>query len=136
MDFVRRFEENIERELGNCGVAFPIKKNIALGVSGGADSIALLTAVMHIVEKQYIKVISVNHNIRPASETVGDAKYVFDYCAKNGVLCEIHEISRGCVEAYFFALLAWAKRSSTFIQLSSSYAMPKTKCISPALSIS
>ncbi len=98
MDFVRRFEENIERELGNCGVAFPIKKNIALGVSGGADSIALLTAVMHIAEKQYIKVISVNHNIRPELETVGDSKYVFDYCAKNGVLCEIHEITRGGVE--------------------------------------
>ena len=95
---ISEFEKRFKQELESCGLDFPVRENIALGVSGGADSIALLTALMSCVEKKYIKVITVNHNIRPEEETFGDAKFVCDYCARSGVKCEIYEIKRGSVE--------------------------------------
>lgn len=56
------------------------KKELGLGVavSGGADSVSLLVALCHICKPFGIPVhvISVDHNIRSAEESSGDAGYV------------------------------------------------------------
>lgn len=75
------------------------QKRFAAAVSGGADSIALVTALAHLVNRENLEVITVNHNIRPAEETCGDADYVEQYAAKLGVNCTRIEIPRGKIEA-------------------------------------
>lgn len=73
-------------------------------VSGGADSIALLLSLSHIL-KQYkipLKVVSINHNIRSYEESYGDCLFVKDVCNELyqrgfDVTCEIIEIEAGKV---------------------------------------
>ena len=56
-----------------CNVSFEKKLTLACAVSGGADSIALLTATKEILPPYFIlKVITVNHNMRSKEETEGD----------------------------------------------------------------
>lgn len=74
-------------------------QRLGVAVSGGADSICLLTCLFEILEKKdaekKLMVITVNHNIREESETKGDALFVSEYCKKLGVECKIVEINRG-----------------------------------------
>ncbi|MBQ8451796.1 MAG: tRNA lysidine(34) synthetase TilS [Clostridia bacterium] len=63
---------------------------IAVGVSGGADSMLLLWA-LYFKQKQigfYLKAIHVNHNLR-GSESDADAKFVEDFCKKKKIDYEI-----------------------------------------------
>lgn len=72
---------------------------LGVAVSGGADSICLLTVLYeYLGEKDAVKklfVITVNHNIRQENETKGDAVFVSEYCRTLGVECRIIEIPRG-----------------------------------------
>ena len=77
---------------------------LGLAVSGGADSISLLLAVSAILPQgEPLFVITVNHNIRPAAESGGDAQFVKDTCKeleeKYGlkIHCEIVEFEPGAV---------------------------------------
>ncbi len=62
---------------------------LLLAVSGGADSVAMLTAVHELQKKLHceLSVITVNHRIRLEVESAGDAAFVQDYCLKLGVRC-------------------------------------------------
>lgn len=72
---------------------------LCAAVSGGADSIALVTALFHLVKnKDCLKAVTVNHNIRPDEETSGDAAYVQEYCRSLGIECFRQEIKRGTIE--------------------------------------
>ena len=53
-------------------------KKIAVGVSGGADSVSLLISLCNIFSPLgvILRVITVNHNIRSENETGGDADFV------------------------------------------------------------
>ena len=93
--FVHTFDKQFSNTLKICGVSD--SDFIAAGVSGGADSIAMLTALLHCVPKSKLAVITVNHNIRAEAETAGDAAFVADFCKKNGVQCRVFEIPRGAV---------------------------------------
>lgn len=63
---------------------------VAVGVSGGADSMLLLWALL---DKQkelgfYLKVININHSIR-GKESDSDSKFVEDFCKKKNVPFEL-----------------------------------------------
>lgn len=62
-------------------------RHLGFAVSGGADSIAMITAAASLLKENKISaeklfVITVNHFIRPDEETCGDADFVLDYCKK------------------------------------------------------
>ena len=96
---VEDFEKCVLEALKDCGVDILGTKAIGVAVSGGADSIALLTALHKILPKT-IKpvVITVNHNIRAKEETCADASFVVQYCKTLGVDCVCFEIPRGKVQ--------------------------------------
>jgi tRNA(Ile)-lysidine synthase len=89
---VTDFETHVERDLFNIlgnEEHFQNNANLTLGVavSGGADSIALLTALCHIAKQKTskkiaINVITVNHRMRKEEETTGDALFVKDFCSR------------------------------------------------------
>lgn len=61
-------------------------KTIAVAVSGGADSMALLHYMLSVAENMSINVIAINveHGIRGES-SIKDSTFVADYCKKTGV---------------------------------------------------
>ena len=98
-DVRESLENAVRNQLVDFGIDFSGSFCIGAAVSGGADSIALLTSLSRILpENITLKVITVNHNIRPREETEGDAVFVEEYCASIGVLCERIDIPRGRVE--------------------------------------
>ena len=101
------FEKKVYENLKNCGLSFE-GAGPALGaaVSGGADSISLLVSLSKIIPASgTLFVITVNHNIRPAEESGGDAQYVKALCEKlekesgKKICCTVVELPRGAVEA-------------------------------------
>ena len=67
-------------------VLFPFSKNkLAVGVSGGRDSMCLLHAVMScgVVEKSAITAVHVNHCLREQADD--DERFVREFCEKNGI---------------------------------------------------
>lgn len=97
------FEQKVFNGLQNCGLNIsPSDSNLTLGaaVSGGADSIAMLTALVALGFR--VEVITVNHYIRPDKETCADVDFVLSYCrelANKGykVNCTVKELKRGQV---------------------------------------
>lgn len=96
-------EDEIFENLLKCGVDFEALRSggfpMGAAVSGGADSICLLFALSHICTRERVplKVITVNHKIRTAEESEGDARAVENVCKG---LCEA-----GCdVECFLYAL--------------------------------
>ena len=59
-----------------------IPVTLLLAVSGGADSMAMLSAISQLNKNSIynLYVITVNHNIRPEKESAGDARFVFNFC--------------------------------------------------------
>lgn len=63
-----------------------------IGVSGGADSMALLHVILQNRKKNNkdFKVLHINHNLHPDSGKW--AQFVKDYCFKNNMPCEIANV--------------------------------------------
>lgn len=61
---------------------------VVLGVSGGPDSMALLSLVVEVGKQKDIKIVCahVNHNLRV--ESFSEEVFVKDYCEKNNVIFE------------------------------------------------
>lgn len=68
-------------------------KKIAVAVSGGADSMALITLVSEcgFVDKNDVTVVHVNHNLRPKNAG-RDAEFVRRFCAEKGLLFQLHSV--------------------------------------------
>ncbi len=102
---IQKFEETVKKELlTNCSSSGQVISKIGVAVSGGADSTALLTALAHLSKQLnfQIKVVTINHNIRPSEETAGDADFVQKYCKKLAekgydVICTCYELLKGKV---------------------------------------
>lgn len=83
-DFNFRVESLLKRNRFSFGDA------LCLGVSGGADSICLLTSIADIFENAgkekkcvyTINVVTIDHRIREKKESSGDCEYVKNYCKK------------------------------------------------------
>lgn len=84
MELVEKVKETIERE----GL-IPAESMIVVGISGGADSVALL----HILYRlgYPIKAAHLNHSIRGA-EADADEAFVKDLCKKLGVQCTSEKV--------------------------------------------
>ena len=67
--------------------------SIAIGVSGGADSMCLLEILSKLKDEYGIilKVVHVNHNIRGA-EALRDQRVVEDYCRQIGIECIVNSV--------------------------------------------
>lgn len=68
---------------------------VGAAVSGGADSVSLLVSLVHILGTDSVRVITINHNMRPEAETAGDAAYVLSLCKSLGVQCSVVTLERG-----------------------------------------
>ena len=94
------FEKKLHEGLRRCGVALEAvgeKTPLGVAVSGGADSVSLLRALTMIVGAKDLRVLTVNHNLRPQAETAGDAQFVTDMCERFGVPCTRVDLARGDV---------------------------------------
>ena len=72
---------------------FQKEDRVAVGVSGGADSMVLLWA---LIDKQkevgfYLHVVNVNHHIR-GEESNQDSAFVEDFCKKKKIPCEVVDV--------------------------------------------
>ena len=99
------FEEKVKKNLSELGIEFNKSLKLGAAVSGGADSISLLISLSEILfdYKLPLYVITVNHNIRPAEESRGDADFVVKTCEElrhkgRVVECQVVELPRGEVE--------------------------------------
>ena len=90
----RTAEQNSNKKAGQS----PAPLKLLLAVSGGADSMAMLSAFLELKSdiNAEIFVLTVNHNIRPEKETLGDAQFVLDFC-KDKCPCILAEIPKNTV---------------------------------------
>lgn len=67
---------------------------IVIGVSGGPDSMALLTILVHLKEKIGFSIVvaHVNHNVR--KESVKEAKFLENWCLKHALVFEGMKIEK------------------------------------------
>ena len=89
MDCGKDFLKELAAGFENCGCLcediFSPKKKIGFGVSGGADSMALLYSAILLRKSLFgeggaeFVVVSVNHNIRPREESLADSLFLIEY---------------------------------------------------------
>lgn len=106
----KTFNSRIVENLLETGFRFA--DPLCVGVSGGADSICLLTSIAEGIEEklaltsecQTINVITVDHKIRSEEESGGDCDFVKNCCIKLNerlnkvkVVCTIEELKKGQV---------------------------------------
>ena len=104
------FENKVRNSLAEClrkdSKSLEQIHTLACAVSGGADSIAMLSALKVITKNTKIRLlcVNVNHNIRPVEQTLGDSKFVEEFCRFIGVdffyyEVEPHKIKKICDES-------------------------------------
>jgi len=84
-------EANVSAVLKDC----PQGAVFLIGVSGGADSMAMLASLCAVNLKEKLFCMHIEHGIRPAEESRGDADFVRDFCKTNGVECIVKHIPPG-----------------------------------------
>ncbi|MBD5086210.1 MAG: tRNA lysidine(34) synthetase TilS [Clostridiales bacterium] len=65
-------------------------EKLALAVSGGKDSMAMLNAFLKSVDKDKFFVVTVHHNLR-GDEGKRDRDFVVEFCQKNNLECLVYE---------------------------------------------
>lgn len=95
------FEKKVLSGLAASGIdvsAVSEKSPLGLAVSGGADSVSLLVSLSSVFDSSFLRVITIDHGIRPEEESGGDADFVKDLCKKIGIFCHVEKIPRGYIE--------------------------------------
>ncbi|MDR1410727.1 MAG: tRNA lysidine(34) synthetase TilS [Spirochaetaceae bacterium] len=89
------FEQELASGLGD----WPAGTRFLAAVSGGADSTAMLAALAALAQDRglVLRCFHVEHGIRPAEESLGDAEWVQELCRKLGVPCKAAHIPPGKV---------------------------------------
>lgn len=92
MDVNKDFLDQLAIGFERCGFpwqdVFGSRKKIGFGVSGGADSMALLYSSILLRGRSFktngadFVVVSINHNIRSKEESLGDCLFVRDFCER------------------------------------------------------
>lgn len=77
------FVESLATGLGELGP----NGQLLIGVSGGADSVALLHGLVKLPERPQLFVVHIDHQLRPTSES--DARWVSDFAEQLGVPCTV-----------------------------------------------
>lgn len=105
-DFVKSFDARVEGALVESAGLLGVHEIRAVGaaVSGGADSVAMLSSLSRAAVRMGFRlvVVTVNHNIRKKEETEGDAAFVENFCralAGEGfpVACQTRVLREGLV---------------------------------------
>ncbi|MCR5698132.1 MAG: tRNA lysidine(34) synthetase TilS [Treponemataceae bacterium] len=88
-EFENKFFDNLPRKF--------FGKDVALAVSGGADSVSMLLALYALREKTGMRlhVVTVNHLIRTKEESEGDCEFVLELCKKLNVECCVVNARQG-----------------------------------------
>lgn len=84
------FEKQVLDGLACCGVvadAVCAERPLGIAVSGGADSVSLVRALLAAFGAEKLRVITVDHNIREQKASAGDAQFVAALCARSGIPC-------------------------------------------------
>lgn len=101
---VAAFEKSVCDSLKNllmlCARSLDDVDCIGVAVSGGADSVCLLSALASGFENscdifKKLVCITVDHSIRPNDEGAADADFVKKFCEKIGVRCVVKKIPEG-----------------------------------------
>jgi tRNA(Ile)-lysidine synthase len=90
----------LEEEVFSILKSFPPQTKYLAAVSGGADSMAMLSALSAVVNKDALFCLHVNHNIRTAQESGADAEFVRDFCEKRKIACHVETIPSGKIASY------------------------------------
>ncbi|MCL2441294.1 MAG: tRNA lysidine(34) synthetase TilS [Treponema sp.] len=104
------FEEKVSAVL-DC---FPAETVFLAAVSGGADSMAMLAALLAVKKERLLFCLHVEHGLRPASESSGDADFVKAFCKSNGIKCRVVHILKGKIADY-------SQRKGTGIEAAARY---------------
>lgn len=94
------FERQVLGGLARCGIAADAvcaERPLGVAVSGGADSVSLLRALLAAFGAERLRVITVDHNLREKEASAGDAQFVAALCARSGVPCTTVVFARGDV---------------------------------------
>ncbi|MDE6706142.1 MAG: tRNA lysidine(34) synthetase TilS [Treponemataceae bacterium] len=94
------FERQVLGGLARCGIAADAvcaERPLGVAVSGGADSVSLLRALLAAFGAERLRVITVDHNLREKEASAGDAQFVAALCARSGVPCTAVVFARGDV---------------------------------------
>ena len=80
---------SIEEKLIQSLASLPLDAILLLAVSGGADSICMLSLCARYAKlrNQKIIVASLNHNLRSEKESQKDLDFVKEFCKELGILC-------------------------------------------------
>ena len=92
------FENKVLSGLASCGIepdSVSKKSPLGAAVSGGADSVSLLLSLCAVFGSEKLRVITVEHGIRSAGESGGDADFVENLCRSLGVPCTLVKIPHG-----------------------------------------
>ena len=96
MGICYKFEEKVSAALNSC----PPDTVFLAAVSGGADSIAMLAILCNIKLNSPLYCLHVEHGLRPAEESCGDAEFVINFCKNNNIECHVESIPPGKIAAY------------------------------------
>jgi len=61
---------------------------------------AMLAALCAVAQKEDVFCLHVEHGLRPAEESSGDAEFVRDFCEKRGINCRIVSIPPGKIASF------------------------------------
>lgn len=96
---------------------------LGAAVSGGADSSAMLLSLCRIAKERgfFIRVITVNHNMRAKEESAGDVESVVLLCKRlfnegYPVSCRVEEIERGEVERIAAVRMRGEEEAARFLR--------------------
>jgi len=87
----------------------PAEAVFLAAVSGGADSMAMLAALLSVVDRRKLFCIHVEHALRPAEESRADADFVLNFCESSNISCRIVSVPPGKITSF-------AKRRGTGIE--------------------
>lgn len=102
--FEKSVRDSLKKLLAQCSRSVEQVERIGVAVSGGADSLCLLSALASGFENfpcisKKLVCITVDHSIRPNEEGASDADFVKTFCEKIGVPCVVKKIPEGAVFA-------------------------------------
>lgn len=93
-------EKEVEKKFLSALSKIPQNSKLLIAVSGGADSIALLSLCQHYADFRNLKlfVASINHNLRPKDESFADIVLVQNFCKTLTIPCYVKTAEPGLIE--------------------------------------
>ena len=110
---------SIEEKLIQSLASLPLDAILLLAVSGGADSICMLSLCARYAKlrNQKIIVASLNHNLRSEKESQKDLDFVKEFCKELGILCLVKTAEPGFIKTLAGKRKKGLKRQLVFIAM-------------------